>query len=68
MPDDPISRLQFARDEVDRVFGPGYAAAHPEVVSAVMISASLDFAAGLIAAALVEDEQPLVPVRRGLLR
>ena len=28
---------------------PGYAAAHPELVAAVMQSAALDFAAGLIA-------------------
>jgi hypothetical protein len=33
-----------------------------------MISASLDFAAGLIAAALSEDAEPIVPVRRGLTR
>jgi hypothetical protein len=37
------------------------------VVAAVMISASLDYAAGIIAAALSEDE-PIVPVRRGLMR
>jgi hypothetical protein len=55
---DPISRLEFARDEIDRVFGPGYAAAHPDVVSAVMISASLDWAATTIAAALVVEDEP----------
>ena len=63
---DPVSRLQFARDEIDRVFGDGYAAAHPEVVSAVMTSAALDFATAQItsalreiaAALLVEDEPP----------
>jgi hypothetical protein len=65
---DPISRLQFARDEIDRVFGEGYAAAHSDVVSAVMLSASMDFAAQLIASALVEDEPEVVPVRRALLR
>jgi hypothetical protein len=65
---DPIARLQFARDEIDRVFGEGYAAAHPDVVAAVMISASLDFAAGVIAAALVEPDEPIVPVRKGILR
>jgi len=57
---DPISRLQFARDEIDRVFGAGYAAAHPDVVSAVMISASLDWAATTIAAALAEPEDAAV--------
>jgi hypothetical protein len=76
MPDpDPISRLQFARSEIDRVFGEGYAAAHPEVIAAVMISAAIDYHAQLVAgavagvaAALADEEQPLVPVRRGLLR
>jgi hypothetical protein len=36
---DPISRLSFAAGEIDRVFGEGYAVAHPEVVAAVMLSA-----------------------------
>jgi hypothetical protein len=45
------ARLEFARDEVDLVFGGGYAVEHPDVVSAVMLSASLDWAAQLIAAA-----------------
>jgi hypothetical protein len=42
------SRLELARDEVDRVFGSGYAAAHSDVVSAVMISASVDFHALMV--------------------
>ena len=33
---DPISRLEFARREIDRVFGSGHARQHPEVVVAVM--------------------------------
>jgi hypothetical protein len=33
---DPISRLEFARQEVDRSFGPNYAAEHSDVVTAVM--------------------------------
>jgi hypothetical protein len=60
--DNPISRLEFARDEIDRVFGRGYSHDHPEVVNTVMLSASLDFlgltiARGLrdIAVALLED-------------
>jgi hypothetical protein len=36
MPTDPLSRLQFARNEIDRVFGAGYAAAHSDVVAAVI--------------------------------
>jgi hypothetical protein len=39
---DPISRLEFARHEVDRVFGEGYAGAPPDVVAVVTISASMD--------------------------
>jgi hypothetical protein len=34
---DPVSRLQLSRQEIDGV----YAAAHPELVAAMMISASL---------------------------
>ena len=40
---------------------------HPEVVSAVMISASLDWAAMRIAAALVTEEES-VPRNGGLVR
>ena len=43
-----------------------YAAAHPEVVSAVMLSASLDVAAQLIASALVIEDTP--PAGNGILR
>jgi hypothetical protein len=76
MKSDPISRLQFARDEVDRVFGGGYAAQHPEVLVAVMQSAASDYMAialaqslQQIAVALTEpaDEPPIVPARE-LLR
>jgi hypothetical protein len=52
MPADPVSRLQFARQEIDRVFGDGYAAAHPDVVSAVMLTAATDLDALAIADAL----------------
>jgi hypothetical protein len=33
------SRLELARDEVDRVFGDGHAAAHPELVVAIVHAA-----------------------------
>jgi hypothetical protein len=33
---DPISRLQLAQQEIDKVFGGGHAAAHPELVAAVL--------------------------------
>jgi hypothetical protein len=71
---DPISRLQFARDEIDRVFGDGYAATHPDVVSAVMLTAATDFAAltlaraiSEVAAALLVEDEP-VENRNGLVR
>ena len=43
--DDPISRLEVVTREIDRVFGGGHAAAHPELVIAVMNAASSDWAA-----------------------
>jgi hypothetical protein len=52
MSEDPVSRLAVARQEIDRVFGPGYAAAHPDVVTAVMLTAATDFATLAIARAL----------------
>jgi hypothetical protein len=57
---DPLTRLQFARDEVDRVFGTGYAAAHSDMVAAVMQSAALDFAALTIAHAITDVAAALV--------
>jgi hypothetical protein len=60
---DPISRLQLARQEIDRVFGPGYAVGHPEVVCAVMQSASSDYAAQLVARA-IEHVAVALPSRR----
>jgi hypothetical protein len=46
------SRLELTRDEVDRVFGDGHAAAHPELVCAVVHAASSDWAARVIGGAL----------------
>jgi hypothetical protein len=54
MADDPVSRLQFARDEIDRVFGRGYASENPDVVAAVMMAASTDFMALTIARAITD--------------
>ena len=68
---DPISRLQLAEQEIDRVFGPGYAAAHPELVAAVMAAASSDYAVQLVARAIEHiaealwSRRRLVPTRRG---
>ena len=73
---DPISRLELARQEIDRVFGSGHAQQHPEVVVAVMQTAASDWAASRlavaierVAAALVEpvEEPPIMPARE-LLR
>ncbi|OLB71556.1 MAG: hypothetical protein AUI16_23100 [Alphaproteobacteria bacterium 13_2_20CM_2_64_7] len=71
---DPISRLEVC---IDRVFGDGYAAQHPELVAAVMQSAASDWAATRLSAALefiarsllVEEEeaQHIVPAHE-LLR
>jgi hypothetical protein len=55
-----ISRLELARDEVDRVFGNGHAAAHPELVVAIVHAASSDWAARVICAALEDIAMALV--------
>jgi hypothetical protein len=44
----PISWLQFAQQEIDRVFGDGYAAANPRLVASVVESATSDWAAATI--------------------
>jgi hypothetical protein len=66
---DPVSRLELAQQEIDKTFGPNYAASHPELVAAVMASAASDWAAATVAAAirdlaaawLVGDADPLLP-------
>jgi hypothetical protein len=50
MSDDPITRLEFAKGEIDRVFGRD----HPDLTAAVMLSTSLDFH-GLTLARTVRD-------------
>ena len=74
---DPISKLEVCRREIDRVFGDGYAAAHPDVVTAVVQSAASDGAAARLAAAIEhvaialaepeETQQHILPARE-LLR
>ena len=44
--------LPQCRREIDRVFGDGYAAAHPDVVTAVVQSAASDWAATRLAIAI----------------
>jgi hypothetical protein len=41
--DDPLTRLEFCKSEIDRLFGRGFSRDHPELTAAVMLSASLDF-------------------------
>ena len=48
--------------------GSNYAREHPEVISAAMISASLDWAAMTIAAALVTEEEAVPHNGPGLMR
>ena len=61
-----VSRLELAREEVDRVFGDGSAAAHPELVVAIVHAASSDWAARVICAAL-EDIAGAVAESGGVL-
>jgi hypothetical protein len=56
----PISRLEVVRSEIDRVFGDGHAAAHPELVVAIVHAASSDWAARVICAALEDIAGALV--------
>jgi hypothetical protein len=39
-PMDPVSRLQMARDEINRIFGVGFAERHPELVATVLAAVS----------------------------
>jgi hypothetical protein len=74
--DDPMmSRLQLAQQEIDRVFGDGYGAAHPELVIAVMQSAASDWAAARlgvaierVAEALLVEEEAAVENGSGIVR
>lgn len=59
---DPVARLQLAQNEIDRVFGLGFSRDHPELLSAVLLCATLDFAATVaraienMASALILEE------------
>ena len=57
---DPISRLDVVQREIDRVFGDGYAAAHPDVVTAVLQSAASDWAATRLAIAIERVAEALL--------
>jgi hypothetical protein len=57
---DPISRLDVVQREIDRVFGDGYATAHPEVVTAVLQSAASDWAATRLAIAIERVAEALL--------
>jgi hypothetical protein len=60
MSSDPISRLQLARQEIDRVFGDGYAAAHPDVLVVTVQTAASDWAAARLAVAIERVAQALL--------
>ena len=57
---DPISRFEVCRREIDRMFGDGHAAAHPELVAAIMHSAASDWAATRIAVAIERVAEALL--------
>ena len=57
---DPISRAELAQRELDRVFGANYALNHPQVLAAVVQSASMDYAAHLLARAIADIAHALV--------
>jgi hypothetical protein len=57
---DPISRLELAQRELDRVFGPDYARQHPELVASVVQSAASDWAAAHLASALRDVARALL--------
>jgi hypothetical protein len=52
MAQDPITRLQFACREIDRVLGDGTAKANPGLIEAVMLCATVDYATHRIANAI----------------
>ena len=58
--DNPISRLEVVTREIDRVFGDCYAAAHPELVIAVMNAASSDWAASRLGVAIERVAEALL--------
>jgi hypothetical protein len=59
---DPISRLQLAQQEIDRVLGSGYAQRHPELVAVVVQTAASDWAAARLAVAIERVAQGIVIV------
>jgi hypothetical protein len=73
---DPISRLEFVCEQLNKQFGDGYAREHPEMVSAIMATAASDWAASRIAVAiehvavaLLAEDEPVGIVRApGLVR
>ena len=65
---EPVSRLEMVRSEVDRLFGDGFAAPHPELGAATMATGASDWAAARLASAieqvavaLVAEEQSAPP-------
>ena len=48
MADDPISHLELVKVEIDKIFGRGFSRDHPDLTSAVMLSAAMDCLVGYI--------------------
>jgi hypothetical protein len=57
---DPLSRLQMARDEINKTFGPNFAEQHPELVVVVVQSAASDWAAARLAIAIERVAEALL--------
>jgi hypothetical protein len=57
---DPMSRVELAQRELDRVFGANYALNHPQVLAAVVQSAATDYAAHLLAHAIANIAHALL--------
>jgi hypothetical protein len=55
-----VSRLELACDEVDRVLGAGSAAAHPELVAAVLHAGMIDWGVRVLGAGLVDIANAVV--------
>src|SRR5207249_1012986 len=55
-----VSRLELARQEVDSIFGVGYAASHPELVAAVLNAGMVDWATRVLGAGLVDIANAVV--------
>lgn len=56
--------MAHAVHDIDEIFGPGYAKAHPELVAAYMQTAAIDFAATFGLQGIAESIDRLADSRR----